>query len=170
MKALFLSLFLVTSFTQYSFTTLSRGHVLPATKQGAPPPAITFTSNEFIEVTEFVDIPCAGESVILEGQLHVLTHYTVTGKNVVSKTHMQPQGITGVGSISGKRYRSTGVTHDVFKGSFKNGQYTTTEINNFRIIGQGPGNNFIVHATFHLTLNANGITTAIVDNFYIDCK
>jgi len=43
-------------------------------------------------------------------------------------------------------------------------------VNNFRIIGQGPGNNFLVHETFHFTINANGNVTAFVDHFSVDCK
>jgi hypothetical protein len=43
-------------------------------------------------------------------------------------------------------------------------------VNNFRIIGQGPGNNYLVHEVFHVTINANGEVTAYVDNFSIECK
>ena len=43
-------------------------------------------------------------------------------------------------------------------------------VNNFRIIGQGTGNNFLVHEIVHLTINANGTATNYVDNFSIECK
>jgi hypothetical protein len=43
-------------------------------------------------------------------------------------------------------------------------------VNNFRIIGQGKGNNFLVHENLHLTINANGVATAVHDNFSIDCR
>ena len=45
-----------------------------------------------------------------------------------------------------------------------------TFINNFRIIGQGPGNNYLVHQTVHLTVNANGVVTASVSNSSVECK
>jgi hypothetical protein len=48
--------------------------------------------------------------------------------------------------------------------------YTFTYINNFRMIGQGPGNNFLVHTTNHVTINANGEATATVDNTSTECK
>src|SRR5215467_3765370 len=48
--------------------------------------------------------------------------------------------------------------------------FNTTLVNNFRIIGQGTGNNFLVHETFHITVNADGTMTAFVDNFSVDCK
>jgi hypothetical protein len=66
--------------------------------------------------------------------------------------------------------RGTSTNQDHFKSSFKNGQFNQTFVNNFRIIGQGPGNNFLLHETFHLTVNANGELTTIHDNFSVDCK
>jgi hypothetical protein len=48
--------------------------------------------------------------------------------------------------------------------------YEYTYVNNFRIIGQGPGNNYLIHNNFHYTINANGELTAWVDNFSAECK
>jgi hypothetical protein len=48
--------------------------------------------------------------------------------------------------------------------------YNYTLVNNFRIIGQGAGNNFLLHETFHITVNANGELTAVADNYSVDCK
>jgi len=47
--------------------------------------------------------------------------------------------------------------------------FTFTSVNNFRIIGQGPGNNSVVHENTHITINANGTITASVDNFKATC-
>ena len=57
-----------------------------------------------------------------------------------------------------------------FKVSLQNGQAQQTFINNFRIIGTGPGNNFLVHEGAHITINANGIVTVVHDNLSIACK
>ena len=95
---------------------------------------------------------------------------TVNGNNVSGKFHFQPQGSDLVGSVTGDVYQATGVTQDHFKGSLQNGQYTETFVNNFRIIGPGPGNNFLAHEVFHITINANGDTTVTFDKFSADCK
>jgi hypothetical protein len=131
--------------------------------------------NDSIPLTGFtVFIPCAnngaGEDVILNGDLHVLITFTINGNNFSGKDHFQPQGLSGFGTVTGDKYQGTGVTQDQFKGSFQNGQSEQSFINNFRMIGQGPGNNFLVHENFHLTFNANGDVTAVHDNFSIDCK
>lgn len=130
--------------------------------------------NTSVPTNLLVFVPCAddgaGELVFLEGNLHILTSLTINGNNFSAKSHFQPQGISGTGQTTGDKYQATGVTQDEFKGSFQNGQFEETFVNNFRIIGQGPGNNYVVHETYHLTINANGTITASVDNFSVDCK
>jgi len=126
-----------------------------------------------INLTAFV--PCAaggaGELVDLSGPLHTLITFTINGNNVSGTAHFQPQGLSGTGETTGDKYQATGVTKaSSFKGSFQNGQFTQTYVNNFRIIGSGSGNNFLVHEVLHVTFNANGTVTVFHDNFSIDCK
>jgi hypothetical protein len=136
--------------------------------------AIASTSNEKIPVDLLVFIPCAnggaGEYVELSGSLHAVTHVTVNGNNFQVKYLDQPQGISGVGETTGDKYQATGGTQEQYGGSFVNGQYEDTYINNFRIIGQGPGNNYLIHENIHVTINANGEVTTYIDNFTADCK
>jgi hypothetical protein len=120
-----------------------------------------------------VFVPCAlggaGEDVLLTGNLHVLMHFTANANGGFQVgSHFQPQGISGVGLVSGDKYQGTGVTSDRFNVSGL--PFTSTFINNFRIIGQGSGNNFLLHENFHVTVNANGAMTAFVDNFSVECK
>ena len=122
----------------------------------------------------FVFVPCAaggaGEIVDLSGPLHVLISFTINANNVSGYMHFQPQGISGTGETTGAKYQATGITQTSFSASLQNGQANTTFVNNFRIIGQGPGNNFLVHETAHLTFNADGTLTATHDNLSIECK
>ena len=119
-------------------------------------------------------VPCAnggaGEVVDLEGPLHELDSFTINNNHVSGDSHFQPQGISGTGESTGDKYNAVGVTQDHFSGSFVNGQFNETFVNNFRIIGQGPGNNFSIHENFHVTINANGELTTFHDNFIVDCK
>jgi hypothetical protein len=127
--------------------------------------------NESFPIAITVFVPCAdggaGELVVLEGDLHVLLTITENANHLSVKSHSQPQGISGIGLSTGDKYQGTGVTQDHF--TIGLGE-TFTFVNNFRIIGQGPGNNFLVHETFHVTINANGVVTAVVDNFSVECK
>jgi hypothetical protein len=136
--------------------------------------ATAVTTNESIDVTLFVFVPCAnngaGEVIEVSGPLHILSHTTISNSgNFHTKIHFQPQGISGVGLTTGDKYQATGGTQEMFN---SNGPFpiTDTYVNNFRMIGQGPGNNFLVHENFHITINANGTVTSVHDNFSIDCK
>ena len=130
--------------------------------------------NDTTEINLSVFVPCAaggaGETVDLTGPLHTLITFTISGNNVSGFFHFQPQSISGTGETTGARYQATGVTQESFKNSLQNGQVNETFVNNFRIIGQGPGNNFLVHETLHFTINANGAVTVSHDNFSADCK
>ena len=131
--------------------------------------------NETSEINLTVFVPCAaggaGELVDLSGPLHTLITVTLNGNNVSGTAHFQPQGLSGTGETTGDKYQATGVTKDTsFKVSFQNGQAQQTFVNNFRIIGQGPGNNFLVHEQAHITINANGIVTVLHDNSSVVCK
>jgi hypothetical protein len=119
-----------------------------------------------------VFIPCAaggaGEVVDLSGNLHVVFAFTLDNNGGFhSKFHFQPQGISGTGLTTGDKYQGTGVTQGTSNGKVG---FESTFVNNFKIIGQGPGNNFLVHQNFHITVNANGEVTAFVDNFSVECK
>lgn len=134
--------------------------------------AETFTDQEqeFIEFTEFV--PCAaggaGEEVRLAGMLSILTHVTIDARGGYhAKVQLRPQGVRGEGLTTGDRYVGTGVTQEQVNGTVGSQR---TFVDNYRIIGQGNGNNYLVHETHHVTVNANGEVTAEVDNFSVECR
>ncbi len=130
--------------------------------------------NDKTDINLSVFVPCAvggvGEIIDLSGPLHTLISTTVTGNSVSGYFHFQPQGLSGTGETTGAKYNGTGVTEQSFKSSLQNGQANLTYVNNFRIIGQGAGNNYLVHETLHITINADGTLTVFHDNFSIDCK
>ncbi len=137
------------------------------------PGSLSFTSSVVIPISIGVFVPCAlngaGEVVFLSGDLHSLFHFTDDGAGGFHVTvENNPQGVSGTGLTSGDKYQGTGVTRE----DFNSGPlpFNDTFVNNFRIIGEGTGNNLLIHATFHITVNANGEVTAIVDNFMAECQ
>jgi hypothetical protein len=136
--------------------------------------ASTVTINQQVPFAQNAFVPCAnngaGEPVLISGTLHILQHQTLSDAgNLHIKVHFQPQGASGVGLVTGDSYRATGVTQEEMN---VNGPlpFTDTFINNFRIIGQVPDNNFLVHQTIHFTINANGVLTADVVNTSVECR
>ena len=132
------------------------------------------STNQTITIDFSIFIPCAnggtGENVQLSGSLHQLYTVTMNGNNISLVTLSNPQGISGAGDITGDKYQATGITEDRFTGSLQNGKFEETFTNNFRIIGKGPGNNFLVHETYHVTVNASGVVTTFIDNITAACK
>ncbi|MGB7069598.1 MAG: hypothetical protein WBD22_08900 [Pyrinomonadaceae bacterium] len=130
--------------------------------------------NESIPFDLSVFVPCAdggvGEIVELSGPLHIVISFTINNNRVSIREHAQPQGISGVGQSTGDSYRAVGVTKDSANLPFTNGAATATFVNNFRIIGQGPGNNFMVHENSHITINANGDVSSTHTNFRVSCS
>jgi hypothetical protein len=134
--------------------------------------AQTVTTVEKIPVEGTVFVPCAadgsGEDVHLAGKVNSVFHVTLDnagGAHV--KVHQNDQGISGTGLTTGDKYQRTGATN--FEFNSKVGEEQTL-VFTFNFIGQGNGNNFLLHGTLHVTVNANGIVTADVDNISAECK
>lgn len=121
-------------------------------------------------------VPCAnggaGELVVADGELHVVTQFVMDNRGGVHVSgHFQPiRNVDGIGQVTGDVYQGVGVTRNNFNEAVNGFPLQVTSINNFRWIGPGPNNNLLVHATMHLTINANGGVTAVVDNSSVECK
>ena len=136
--------------------------------------ALAITTNDFIPFAQAVVVPCAnggaGETVLISGTLHLQDHITINGTRANIKTHAQPQGATGTGLTTGDTYSATGVTQEQDSIPLINGAFEFTFVNNFKIIGQGPDNNLLVHQTVHVTIDATGFVTTVVDNLTVECR
>ena len=152
--------------TRLGMITLLAGAALaacsdvPSTASVAPvASAETGTSNSALAFNEVFG-GCT-ELIHVTGELHILFHSTLTSSGSVHfKSHFQPQGVKGTGLVTGTKYEATGVTQEEFN---YNGPlpHTETLVNNFRLVGQGPGNNFLVHENFHITISSNGVQQLI---------
>ena len=135
--------------------------------------ALAITTNEFVPFAQAALVPCAnggaGEVVLVEGTLHVQNHLTINNNRLSLKTHFQPQGAEGTGTITGDKYRATGVTQEQDSTGII-GASEFTFVNNFRIIGPGPDNNLQVHQLIEITIDANNIIRTNVINTTIDCN
>ena len=134
--------------------------------------ATTFNVNLRVPSDFVLFVPCAahgaGEIVTFTGHFHFLIVTVIDDQGGFhSKFTNQPQGISGIGLSTGAKYQATGQTQGTFNGKVG---FETTFIDNVRIVGQGPGNNFLIHETFHMTVNPDGTVTAFVDHVSIECR
>ena len=110
---------------------------------------------------DFVLAPeeACGETIQLSGTLLAVFSFTESSSgNVQVGFHFNPQGITGTGLTTGATYHATGVTRG-----------TTTTTAQGGIIGDGSAPNFLETDVIHVTVNANGVVTASVEQSTIRC-
>ena len=160
---------MTTTFVKHLLLVLPVALVILGYPRSTSAQATAITENLKFPIALDVFVPCAnagaGEIVSLSGTLHEVFHITFDGNGGVHvKIHDQPQGIRGFGQTSGAKYQATGVTQQ------RPNTNPFTFVNNFRIIGQGPGNNFLVHQVVHVTVNANGAVTALFDRPSVECR
>jgi hypothetical protein len=118
-------------------------------------------------------IPCAnqgnGEFVDFSGTLHQLLTSTVNGNNIHLNLHSNPQGVKGVGETTGDVWVATGETRQDLNASINGFPFETTFVNNLKLVN-GNGGSFQIHENTHVTVLADGTTTASVDNFSFTCR
>jgi hypothetical protein len=130
------------------------------------------TLNERVPLALTVNNPCTGEEVFIEGTDHLVFHRTVDangGFHVKVHSNFEGQGV----SPSGAKYvlHTSANNRFYFRAeSAENDTFTDT----FKIIRQGSAtpeaDDFELKLTFHVTINANGEVTAIVDKYEAECK
>lgn len=140
-----------------------------------PSLAVTSSSQTTVSFSRRIWVPCAndgaGESVALLGRLEVHSQATEDQQGGVHLvTLVRPSGVIGIGFVSGQTYRGTGGTLEVEGYNYDGYPATYNFVNNFRIIGQGPGNNLLMHMTLHQTVNADGEITSDVDFRSLECR
>ncbi len=114
-----------------------------------------------IPLDMLIFIPCAnggnGETVQLLGTLNIVTTSTLDANGCAHvKIHIQPQQLSGIGSVTGNKYQGSGATQTTIidRSSCNEGCIIEENIkNSFRIIGQGPGNNLRLTETARLRIN-----------------
>jgi hypothetical protein len=128
-------------------------------------------TNTTFHVPAQVEInPCFPADVVnLSGDVHVVITWGADrngGYHVVNQLNSQ---LTGRSITSGTRYVN----------SENNGEEwyarppfpaVHTHTYDFNLISQSGVGNYVVHMTMHETVTANGVPTATVDNWRVDCK
>lgn len=127
--------------------------------------------NQSVPIDFTVFVPCAangaGESVHLTGRVETLLAVTSDGGGGFHLVQqVNPQGVSGTGLTTGDVYRGTGVTRTELN---VRAGFQTSSVNNFRLIGAGPGDDFLVHENLNLVVGADGTVRVGLDHVTITC-
>ena len=161
--------------TAFAMSSLGCQSEATGPASGGGPSFSAETSTQVVERviagTKFV--PCAngglGEDVFLSGDIHIVVHVTLDGHGGAHFDEIHnPQGVSGFGLTTGAQYRGVGGS-PLDASNVRVGEEHTS-VRNLMIIGQGPGNNLVLHATFHITILADGRVTSFHDNLSLVCR
>lgn len=106
---------------------------------------------------------CNGELVELSGTLHLVSHVLPDGSVL---GHFNYQNVTGIGLSSGILYRASAVDQVRLEAPFPS---SIQSVRHFRLIANGAGDDVLVDAIFHITVNANGEVTAEIEELTTRC-
>jgi hypothetical protein len=114
---------------------------------------------------------CIGEPLTLvNGTIHIVTHQTDNGSGGMNMTMIfTTQDVFAVGQITGTVYRGPGE----FMTKLNTSGPPPLEFSSlFRIpfIGTGGANSFVLDDLFHITIDANGDITALVNSSSVVCR
>ena len=129
------------------------------------------------EISAAATVPCAlggaGEEVLVEGTvLTVVQQQTDAAGGTHFVLHANYDSLVGTGLTSGTVYHAVateGATSHNFD-PFVGPPYSFTDTRHVRFIASGPGNDFVIAETVHVTVNAQDVVTAEHQDFRVDCR
>jgi hypothetical protein len=145
----------------------------PAGLRSGPSLAAVSENDIKIPYHQPVIVPCGrlGQEIVpFDGTVHVLfqTSFSASGRRHL-KLQTNAQGMTGVGLVSGDRYRLNGGSSDAYEFDV-DGTYVNTYINNFHVESAGATGNIVAHETLRVQVDENGVPSVQTVNFVAECK
>lgn len=116
--------------------------------------------------------PCTGEGVLVTGEVHQVMVQTIDANGGThTEMHFNVEGVSGVGLITGTHYRGIHTeTHSTNSSDSGASEFTT--VIDIKLIAEGSASNLTIRdVLIHTTVNADGTTTATVDNMSVgECQ
>jgi hypothetical protein len=114
--------------------------------------------------------PCYSADVVnLSGDIHVVISTTADGRGGYHvKTHLNSQ-LSGVSITTGTKYVNS---EDQEEEWYARAPFPAVHTHtwDFLLVSQSNTDNYVLHMTMHETVNAQGVPTATVDQFSMDCQ
>jgi hypothetical protein len=114
--------------------------------------------------------PCYPADVVnLSGDIHIVIATTADGRGGYHvKTHLNSQ-LSGVSITTGTKYVNS---EDKEEEWYARPPFPAvhTHTYDFLLVSQSNTDNYVLHMTMHETVNAQGVPTATVDQFSMDCQ
>ena len=135
-------------------------------------PSYPVTSSEVVPYDTFVFNPCTEDVIHLSGYVHQVVSSTFNRNRFRTNEYTNFNRLTGVSLIDGTTYAVGGGTRTgsgrslVFNPGLFPHEFTA--VDNFKLVGGGQ--TLRLHQNTHITINANGTFTSVMDNPILECK
>jgi hypothetical protein len=158
----------------------ARGRMIPRLAMvvalaGAAGPVATARAENVVNTTIHVPAsvqtnPCFPADVVnLSGDIHIVMTSTADGMGGYHEVNQLNSQLSGRSITSDTRYiNSENQTDDWYARPPFPAVHTHTY--DFNLISQSNTPNYVLHMTMHETVTANGIPTAVVDDYRMDCQ
>ena len=159
-----------------SLFLLVQGFVILVGPSAAMAQATTFTESRDVPFSLVLTpqfVPCLEEPIVADGTLHEVRHVTLDdsgGRHVRTLFNVQVPKFSAVGVFSGTEYLFTGPGHfEINDDNLANPPRVRTFFDVYHLIGPGGATNILARFMFHITINAEGEVTALIDTANIQC-
>jgi hypothetical protein len=113
---------------------------------------------------------CTQEAILFTLREQLVLHETVDAAGGFHSVFvLNDKGTTGVGLTSGMRYHQTGATVESIHATEPD-PFVDSFLFLLNLVAQGPAPDLRLHLNAHITVNANGELTALVENVRIECR
>jgi hypothetical protein len=147
--------------------------ILPLVALGltsAPASAANISNATFRVPADVIVNPCApGDVVNLHGTVHVVTTWTADGNGGYHMTQTAKTQLSGASITTGTGYGSSENRNDSWYSGVPFPDVHTNTYD-FNVISRSGTANYVLHMTMHTTVTSNGVPTAVVDNWRMDCQ
>jgi hypothetical protein len=114
--------------------------------------------------------PCTpGDIVNLSGDIHIVITTTADSAGGYRVDNHLNSQLSGASILTGLKYTNSTTQDDEW---FARPPFPAihTHTYDFELVSQTGFDNYVLHMTMHETVTANGVPTATVDKFSMDCK
>jgi hypothetical protein len=136
----------------------------------APASAAVVSNATFRVPASIQTNPCFPADVVnLKGTIHVVTTSTADGSGGYHMTQSLNSKLGGVSLTTGTKYVNSETKNDSW---YAGAPFPAVETHtyDFTLVAQSNTPNYVLHVTMHTTVTSNGVPTAVVDNWYVDCQ
>jgi hypothetical protein len=114
--------------------------------------------------------PCTNEPVTLSGLVLTTVHSTIDNTGGFHSTlTVVPRHVVGQGA-SGATYAAVGGEHGHVNENAGAAPVTFTLSSTFNLVSHGAGENYTAFTLTHVTINENGIATAVTSMSHVECR